>query len=274
MSRIVIDSIDDPRLAPYRDLNKSNLCRVSGLFIVEGRTLVLRMLRGGWPTHSVLTSARCDDKIGPSVPPGVPRFVVSRELISQIVGYHFHRGALACGRRRAPSSVEDVLSARAGPKTLAVCPYVQDSANLGGILRNAAAFGVDGILLGRRCADPFSRRVVRVSMGAVFSLRIAECEDLRRDLVRLRDKSGVELIATVLDESAEPLETAKRTGCVALLFGSEGFGLERQWIDLCRRRVTIPMQLGTDSLNVATTSGIFFYHFTREARSAGRSGRF
>lgn len=152
--------------------------------------------------------------------------------------------------------------AKAASATLVVCPQIADPTNLAGIIRNCAAFGADALILGPACADPFSRRVARVSMGNVFRLPIRVATDLPSDLIELRERWAVELIATVLDASAEQLSRSKRTSHVALLFGSEGPGLGQQWVQLCDRRVTLPMQREADSLNVATASGIFLYHFT------------
>ena len=119
------------------------------------------------------------------------------------------------------------------------------------------------MILGERCHDPFWRQSVRVSMGTIFRLPLLHTDDLARDLRRLREEWGVELTATVLDPSAEPLEAAKRPEKFGLLFGGEAQGLESRWTELCHRRVTIPMHHGTDSLNVAVAAGIFLYHFTR-----------
>ena len=82
------------------------------------------------------------------------------------------------------------------------------------------------------------------------------------DLKSLQSR-GVELIATVLDESAEPLGDVTPPARTAMLFGNEAQGLSPGHIALCDRRVTIPMKLGTDSLNVAVAAGVFLYHFTR-----------
>ena len=84
-----------------------------------------------------------------------------------------------------------------------------------------------------------------------------------RDLRRLRDEFGVELIASVAAGDAEPLETVQRPRRLGLLFGNEAQGLANEWLELCDRRVTIPMKRGTDSLNVAVAAGVFLYHFTR-----------
>jgi tRNA G18 (ribose-2'-O)-methylase SpoU len=122
---------------------------------------------------------------------------------------------------------------------------------------------VTAVVLGPGCCDPFSRRVLRVSMGAALRVPIVETRDLAGDLARLRTEWGFELAATVLDSAAEPLHTAARTNRLAVLFGNEHAGLSPEWIALCDRRVTIPMAGDADSLNVAVAAGIVLHHFTR-----------
>jgi tRNA G18 (ribose-2'-O)-methylase SpoU len=99
-------------------------------------------------------------------------------------------------------------------------------------------------------------------MGTAFYLPIVRSVDLARDLRRLRDEYGVELVATVLDEDAESLDAVPRPPRLGILFGNEAQGLSPEHVALCARRVTIPMKLGTDSLNVSVAAGIFLYHFT------------
>lgn len=263
MPRLSISDISDPRLDPYRHLKDTNETRWAGLFIAEGERLVRRLLASRYPIVSVLLSESFVDTIASEVPERVPLLVIPDALVERLVGFNFHRGALACGRRISSTPLEQFIGADKKALTLVACPDVQDPENLGAILRISAAFGVDGVLLGPRCADALSRRVLRVSMGTVLRLPLVQSDDLTRDLLRLRDRWHVQLAATVLDPSAEPLEACRRPKRLALLFGSEGHGLERSWIDLCDRWITIPMRDGVDSLNVAVAAGIFLHHFTR-----------
>jgi tRNA(Leu) C34 or U34 (ribose-2'-O)-methylase TrmL len=103
-----------------------------------------------------------------------------------------------------------------------------------------------------------------IERGGVSIAEMAT-DDLARDMRRLREEWGVELVATVLGPAAEPLEQAKRGNKLGILFGGEAQGLERQWVEACDRKVTIPMHHGTDSLNVAVAAGVFLYHFTSVA---------
>jgi tRNA G18 (ribose-2'-O)-methylase SpoU len=259
MPRVPVDDIDDPRLAPYRELNQRNLTRASGLFIAEGDKVTERLIASRFPVASLLAEPAAADRFEPLLPAETRIYVVNRSVLEGTIGFNFHRGVLACGRRIAGPTITDVARGETG--TLLVCPDVQDPTNLGSVIRTAAAFGCSGMVLGSRCADPFSRRVLRVSMGAALHLPLVESRDLAADLQALQ-QAGFQLTATVIDPTAEPLATFRRPPKLALLLGSEGHGLAPQWLAMCNRRVTIPMRLGIDSLNVAVAAAVLLYHCT------------
>lgn len=258
-----IDSLDDPRVAPYRLLKDRELARDGGRFIAEGEHVVRRLLSSGYATESVLLAARRVAEIAPAVPDGVPVLAVSDELIHAIIGYRFHSGVIACGLRGAKRSIDDVIPRDRETLTLVICPEVANAENMGAMIRVSAAFGCDALLLGERSCDPFFRQSIRVSMGTVFSLPIVQSDDLLRDLRRLCGEWSVELAATVLDADADPLSGSTRPPRLGLVFGNEAQGLDSRIIAACDRRITIPMKLGTDSLNVAVAAGIILHHFTR-----------
>ena len=257
---IPIDALADPRIADYRDLKDRELSRAGGKFIAEGEWVVRRLLASAYAADSVLLAERVAAELSPLVPPHVPVYVAPAELVSRIVGFRFHSGVIAVGRRSPTLTLAEWLP-RLGPTaTLVVLPEITSTENLGGLLRIAAGFGTDGVLLGPRCCDPFYRQAVRVSMGTVFKLALIHSADLDADLHQL-GQTGFERIATVLDPAAQPLATTPRRPRIALLLGNEAQGLSPRHTALCDRRVTIPMRLGTDSLNVTVAAGIFLYHF-------------
>jgi tRNA G18 (ribose-2'-O)-methylase SpoU len=258
MPRELIQSIDDARLEAYRNLKHTNRTRWARRFIAEGEKLVRRLLESDFAVDSVLVSERFEPTLAPLVPAGVPCWIVPDAMVETLVGFDFHRGILACGRRKPAPRLEQ-LAPPGRPATLVVCPNVQDPENLGSILRISAAFGCDGVIVGRSAADPFSRRVLRVSMGAAFRVPVLHSKNLQRDLRELSGPLGVQLAAAVLDESAEPLDQATRRDRLAILLGSEGHGLPEEIVTLCQRKITIPMPMGTDSLNVAVAAGILLY---------------
>ena len=263
-----VESVDDPRIAAYRDL-KGRALRGEGLFVTEGRLLTMRLLASRHGTESVLVADRFAEEFQSFAGEGTVVYVASEQLLSDVVGFDFHRGVLACGRRGPGTALGDLMAAHAQTNdlTLIVCPEVADGENLGSLFRIAAAFGVDGVVLGGQCCDPFSRRCLRVSMGGVLRVPLVESPDLPADLADLKRRWSVELVAAVLDETAEPLDRFRRPPRVALVFGSESTGLAERWLSLCDRRLTIPMQPGTDSLNLAVAAGIFVYHMTARPAS-------
>ena len=127
--------------------------------------------------------------------------------------------------------------------------------NLGSIFRTATALGVEVVLLGEQCCDEFSRRVLRVSMGAALELKLTRSARLTDDLGVLK-RRGYQLAAMVLDESAVDLADFHPAEPTALMFGSEADGLAGSLIDLADVQLTIPMSANTDSLNLAASAAI------------------
>ena len=263
MPRVPIDDLDDPRIASYRHLKATNLTRGGDTFVVEGEKLLNRLIESPFPLVSVLMTDRHEPRIAARVPEEVPRFVVPRALISLLVGFNFHRGVLASGRRRPWPHLADLVHAAGREAMVVICPALHNPENLGTIVRIGDVFGVDAVVVGARgCPDPLSRRVLRVSMGAALRLPVIDSVDLVGDVERLRSEWGFQLAATVVDPDAEPLDAVRRPDRLALLLGSEGDGLGPDWVARCDRRITIPMRPGAESLNVAVAAGIVLYHLT------------
>jgi tRNA G18 (ribose-2'-O)-methylase SpoU len=251
----------------YRDLKRTNLTRWSGQFIAEGDKVVDRLLVSGLGVHSVLVARQWLPRYEQQVPDSVPLLVIDDHELPELVGFEFHRGVLACGQRPATPALAEILPLDRERWTIVICPNVQGPDNLGNILRTCAALGVDAVLLGRESADPFSRRVLRVSMGELLRLPLRQSPDILGDLRSMRELYGIELVATVLDDRAESLNRYERGSArLGVLFGGEGNGLTPEVVSICDRSVTIPMLRGTDSLNVATSAGIVIYELAICAR--------
>jgi tRNA G18 (ribose-2'-O)-methylase SpoU len=265
----IITHLDDPRLEPYRNLKATNLTRWSNQFVAEGALVVERLLASRFKVESVLLSRRLVRQAPANIPPECPIFELEHGLAEQLVGYAFHAGILACGLRQPSPPLEALAREAERPALVAICPNVNDPENIGAIIRLCAGFGLAGVILGPGCADPFSRRVLRVSMGTAFSVPIIETPVLESDLLTLRNVFGFELCATVLEAGAEPLDSVAVASKIGLLFGNEKHGLDPKWVGLCHRKITIPMAEGADSLNVAVAAGIFFHHLQHVRGLAG-----
>ncbi|MBQ6642412.1 MAG: RNA methyltransferase, partial [Saccharopolyspora sp.] len=135
---------------------------------------------------------------------------------------------------------------------------VGDPENLGALVRNAAALGVDGVLLGAGCSDPLYRRSIRVSMGHVLRVPFAPLDPWPAGLERLANGHRVAALTPRAD--AMPLSRAGLdSGPVAIVLGSEGPGLTEEAITAADVAVRIPMHQDVDSLNVATAGAIAFH---------------
>lgn len=260
---IRIESLDDPRVAHYRNLKDRELARDGGRFIAEGELILKRLIASDYPVESIFLDERRAAEMAPLAPPGVPVYVAPASVCRQIIGYKFQSGMLAVGQRKPLLSMDQLVESAGERATLVICPEIASAENIGSLIRIAAAFGADGMLLGERCHDPFWRQSVRVSMGTIFTLPLGRSENLLLDLQRLKETWGFELVGTVLNSDAECLGNTPRGKRLGILFGNEAQGLDAASIQACDRRVTIPMRLGVDSLNVAVAAGIVLYHFTR-----------
>ncbi len=261
MGLIAIERADDPRLSHYQNPRDRELAREGELFVAESELVVRRMIAAGIEVASILAVHRKAEALAKLVGDDVPVYTADPQVLHEVMGFKFHSGVLGVGRRPGGRLLSEVMPAT-GPCGVVVVPDSNNTENLGLILRVASGFGVDVILLGERCCDPYYRQAIRVSMGNVFNLNIVRSDDLERDLIALGRDWNAELFATVLDADAEPLAGIKASPRWALLFGNEAQGLDERWLRHCDRRVVIPMRRGTDSLNLAVAAGVFLYHFS------------
>jgi tRNA G18 (ribose-2'-O)-methylase SpoU len=256
----LIQSLDDPRVAAYRNLPDRTL-RGESIFLAEGKLLTERLLSSRYEVESVFVTAGCYEEFRRLAPAGVPIYVAEESLLLKIVGFPFHRGALAVGRRGRAMTLDELL-APAGKRMifrLAICPEITKPENMGLIFRNAAAFGMGGILLGERSCDPFSRRSMRVSMGAVLRIPFCKTENLGESLQVLKKREDFALYAAVLDPAARKIGDVVWHSQCGILFGNEMEGLDDEALGYCDCRVTIPITDEVDSLNLGVAAGIFMH---------------
>ncbi len=142
---------------------------------------------------------------------------------------------------------------------------VQDPANVGTILRTAVAFGFQGAVLTGACADPFSQKALRASMGAALKLPLYFTGNLQQE-IEAAQNAGVTVVATAL-QNAQPMTTFAPKSGIAVCIGNEGNGLSEKTIEMADVRLYIPMEDNVESLNAAAAATIFMWHF-RETGNA------
>jgi len=262
---IPIDDPADPRVAAYVNVRERDLVGREGLFVAEG-AVVLRVLltRSRHEAVSVLLAEKRLSALAPliaTVPDAIPVYAARQAVMDTIAGFHMHRGVLALGRRRPPLTVAALL-ADARPRAIVLCLFgIANHDNVGGIFRNAAAFGADAVILDGASCDPLYRKAIRVSVGGTLIVPFARLarED---DAVELLRRHGFDPLA-LTPRGTIRLDTVQRGRRLAVLLGAEGAGLPAE-IEARATTMRIPMAADFDSLNVATTSGIVLHHLTSE----------
>lgn len=252
---------DDPAAAPFRAIKERDLVGREGLFVAEGETVLRAFVRDA-PDRvaSLLIDPKRRDKLEDvlaALPRDTPVGLAEQAVLDAIAGFHLHRGILALGRKPAPVPPCDLLAALPTSAVVLVLCGIANHDNMGGIYRNAAAFGADAVILDADCCDPLYRKAIRVSVGAVLSVptaRLARGESVA-DLLEAESFEALAL-SPAASETLASLKPAPRT---AVLLGTEGPGLAPDLMARARR-IGIPMANGFDSLNVATTSGIALHH--------------
>jgi len=258
-------ALDDPRLDSYRELKRINSPHSAHEFIVEGEKLVERLIETGWPLLSVLLAETHVERYARRLPPETRVFVLPPHEIEKLIGFNFHRGILACGRRPLNPAPEELLLPADRPLFVLAAIDVLDPENLGTIIRTAASFGVDSILISQKCPSPFSRRVLRTSMGSVLKVPLCIVEKPLETLRWMSDSAKISLAACVLDPRAVPIEQMARPRRLGIVVGNEGDGLSAECVATCNDLITIPMAEGIDSLNVAVATGIVLHYFSHLA---------
>ena len=264
---IFVTDRDDPRIAPYWAVRERDLVGRRGEFIAEGE-VVLRVLlgpRSRCRAASLLVAENRLARLAPllaSVPDEIPVYAASQAVMDAVVGFPI---LLAHGLR-PPDLGAATLLAELPERALVMGLFgVANHDNMGGLLRNAAAFGVDAVLLDARCCDPLYRKAIRVSVGAALTVPFARLA-AGDDAVALLERAGFTVLA-LSPQGAEPLSHAERPRRAAVLFGAEGPGLDDAMLRRART-TSIPMAPGWDSLDVAAASAIVLHHLTQGASTA------
>jgi tRNA G18 (ribose-2'-O)-methylase SpoU len=259
---VPVDDPGDPRVADFRDLTtadrRPDRPGGRGLVIAEGVVVVRRLLRSPYPVRSLLGVPRRIDELAADLADlPVPAYTTDAATMAAIVGFHLNRGVLAVADRATPPDLGALLREA---RTVVVLESVGDHENLGALFRNAAALGVDAVLLGPGCSDPLYRRSVRVSMGHVLLVPFAPLPGPWPAALDALRSAGLRVAALTPAADAVPLAAAGLAGQrVALLLGAEGPGLTAEAMAAADLRVRIPMTPGVDSLNVATAAAVAFY---------------
>jgi tRNA G18 (ribose-2'-O)-methylase SpoU len=253
-----ISSIDRPDLAVYRTLKRPDEHARMGLFVAEGEKVVRRLIDSGIEVISMLLTPEWLQRLqesGHLTPERSVRiYVAESDRLREIVGFNLHQGIMAIGRI-PPDPGVDAIPAR---HFLVALDGLRTSENVGVIVRNCAAFGVDAILAGENSCSPYLRRAVRNSMGAVFKIPIHPVVNLAETLRRLQALYKTKVIAAD-PHGASNLYDHRLEGNICVVLGNEDYGISAEVSAVADLQVRIPMNRETDSLNVGCASAVFLY---------------
>jgi tRNA G18 (ribose-2'-O)-methylase SpoU len=278
-----ISSFDSPELRPYATMRRPLEQERQGIFVAEGLKVVQRLLESQFTVVSVVLPEKWLDDFRPLLdarPESVTVYLAGKKLLETLTGFSMFQGILAVGKIPPPVSLDDVLSIKRKPLLFVAVDALTNAENLGALVRNCVAFGVQALVVGETSSSPFLRRAVRNSMGTIFQLPVIELAKLGQRhqfatkphttnstlpecLKELRTHS-VRCIAAHPHTNKKFLAATDFTGDCCLVFGSEGDGITPAVLESCDEAVAIPMPPTVDSLNVGAAAAVFLYEVARQ----------
>ena len=258
MNPIRIDLATDDRLEPFRDIRERDLKGRLDCFVIEGRMVLDQALTSGCRMRAVLVSDAALAARPALVELDAPVYVASERIVSEVAGFHVHRGSLAIAERPRPLLVRELLARTSDRARVVVLLGISNHDNVGGVFRSAAALGAQAVLLDEQTSDPLYRKAVRVSTAA--TLLVPWAQGSREEILAELGRAGFRTVALTPRADAVPLRTLRgQPGKLALLLGAEGPGLEPAVIARADLACAIPITRTVDSLNVTVAASIALY---------------
>ncbi|MGQ9818950.1 MAG: TrmH family RNA methyltransferase [Candidatus Kapaibacteriales bacterium] len=262
---IFITSIEDPRVYLYRSLRYTPFSHIENrLFIAEGAKLVLRLLQSNLKIHSIFAIKEFIEEFQELIlsrieNPNTQLFTAEKKLMENIVGFHLHSGIMAIAFQPLDCSLEDFSN------VIVALNSINNSDNVGLIVRTMRAFGVDSLLVDEHSTSPYLRRAVRVSMGNVFDIKVHHAKNFKNELNYLKHKHYLIISAEITEKSLN-LSNFVFPDKFVLIFGNEGKGIETSVLELSDYVVEIPIEKNVESINVALSTGIFLYEHQKQLK--------
>jgi len=261
-----IESLDLPQLLPYLTMRRQLEQRQQGIFVAEGEKVVRRLLESPLTVVSALLPQKWLCELEPLLQrraEHVEVYVAEKNLLETLTGFSMYQGLLAVGKIPAQRSLDEILANSSRPYLLAAIDALSSAENIGALVRNCAAFGVQALVVSETSASPFLRRAVRSSMGTVFHLPIIESLSLVQTLQDLKAR-GLRCIAAHPHLPGWTVTQADFKPDCCIVFGSEGHGISPATLAQCDQSVAIPMPPKIDSLNVSSAAAVFLYEANRQ----------
>jgi tRNA G18 (ribose-2'-O)-methylase SpoU len=262
-----IDTTDHPGLEPYNTLRRWAEHDRLGIFVAEGNKVVLRLIASSLTIDSILLTdewfTRCREALEQRPEP-VAVYRGTARLVKSIVGFNYHQGIMAVARVPGSATIASVCAAAPAPRLFVALDHISNTENAGVIIRNCAACGATALISGETSVDPYLRRSVRNSMGAIFKLPVIYSGNLAATLNELRCNYGFSTIAAHVRPQSISMHQADFTRDCCIVFGNEQSGVSEEIAAQCDTLAIIPMHPGVDSFNVGCASAIMLYEALRQ----------
>lgn len=253
MSRERITSRSNPLIARLRRLkSQRSTRREEGVFLCEGPKMLREALRWDARLETVVCTQETDL---PDLPVSVRVVEVPKELLAAVADTQTPQGVVFLCKGKSLDPPEELEGDR-----FLVLDGVQDPGNVGAIWRSADAFGADGLILCGPCADPWSPKTVRATMGAVFRLPV--WETTLEELAACLERKGIPLYSTALREDTVDVRQTDLSQA-AVIVGSEGRGVSPLALELCEKTIKIPMRARCESLNAGVAASVVLWEMAR-----------
>ncbi|MGA3283768.1 MAG: RNA methyltransferase [Verrucomicrobiota bacterium] len=291
-----ISAFDLPELRPYATMKRPLEHETQGIFVAEGVKVVRRLIESHFAIASVVLPEKWLDDFRPLLqarPEQITIYLAEKKFLETLVGFSMFQGVLAVGKIPPPVSLDDILQKSPKPRLFVAVDALTNAENLGALVRNCVAFGVQALMVGETSSSPFLRRAVRNSMGTIFQLPVIELNHRRGELREPQpspEKSvhrgtppsktlaqalhdlrarGVRCIAAHPHTDKKFLSHADFSADCCIVFGSEGYGISASVLEACSEAVAIPMPPTVDSLNVGAAAAVFLYEVARQREKMG-----
>lgn len=250
MSKLTkIDKLErsDERFAPFFSLKGSQT--PPGKIVIESEKVLHKALDSNQKFDFILCTPEAYEA-NKNLYIDVDVYLVDKSELQSTVGFNLHHGQFAIINEPRTYELSELK-----PPYL-VLNGLTNAENIGAIARNCSGFGVESVIIDERCPSPFLRRSSRVSMGCVFNLKYHKTNNLLATLNELK-KDKIQIAATAIRDHSIEIDQFKFHKDLALIIGSEGYGVDQEIIENSDEVIYIPMKNNTEALNAACSSAIF-----------------
>lgn len=258
---MTITSRNNPQIITVASYKDKKFRDKDGVFVFEGYKLFYEAVKNSVPIKAVYATEKAYEKCK-KIMPDSEIITVSDSVYEKMSQEKSPEGVICVAKHidkihniNKIYNIEDFLSK---DKRYFILSSLRDPGNLGTVIRTGRAFGCDEIIISSDCADIYSQKTVRASMGTLFSQRISIVSDLS-ETVRTMTKGGYKVYAAVLDNNAKALNDLDIDKRTVFIVGNEGHGIDPEVISAAGNTVYIPMAEGVESLNASAAAAVFMY---------------